>query len=148
MGVSIKEMLELTKAGYKTADIKNLISLADDKTPVSELIELAKAGNKVEDIKELITLSEAGTTESPKEQQGAAAAQTKPKTESPDPKGEPEKGEPGANADEVDYKKLYEQSQEDLKKAQTDNLNKDNSGSAGNVPDPVEGIKDIIRTYM
>lgn len=121
MGVSIKEILELTKAGYKTSDIKNLISLADDKKPISELIELAKAGNKVEDIKELITLSEAGATESPKEQQGAAAAPIEPKTESPDPKAESEKGEPGAKAEEIDYKALYEKSQADLKAAQEAN---------------------------
>lgn len=79
----------------------------------SDIIALAKSGYTVSDVKELMQLSDATTpsndeTEAPQDSQEPAAE---------DPE-EPEE-------EEVDYKSLYEQEQEKVKRLQADNRNKD-----------------------
>ena len=97
---------------------------------LSDLVSLAKAGYTPANVKELIALSEKSEPVKPEEQQSAAAANVKPKTASAEPteatekEAKPEKTE----EKEIDYKELYEKSQEDLKKAQAVNRSADNSG--------------------
>ena len=54
---------------------------------------------------------------------------------------EPEKPE-----EAVDYKKLYEQSQEDLKKAQAANIKKD--AAPAQAPDPMNNLKDLVSSFL
>lgn len=94
MGVSLKDLIELAKAGYTPANVKELISL-------SETAETQK-------------------TEEPKED---AAAPIEPKTADPKPEENkaPEKEPEDKPEEAVDYKALYEKSQADLKAAQEAN---------------------------
>lgn len=94
MGVSLKDLIELAKAGYTPANVKELISLSETADP-----------QKTEEPKE-----PAGATTEPK------PAETKPE-ETKAPEKEPEDKPEEA----VDYKALYEKSQADLKAAQEAN---------------------------
>ena len=111
---------------------------------ISDVVALAKAGYKPSDVKEIIALSEKSEPVKPEEQQAAAAAPIEPKTASAEPKeataneAQPEKTE----EKEIDYKELYEKSQEDLKKAQAVNRSADNSGKQ--TDDPVKDLISLI----
>ena len=99
MGVSIKDYIALAKAGYKKADIDQIIALSEKSEP-----------------------------EKPEEQQAATAENHDPATVSAEPTEAPENVEPEEGQKEViDYKELYEKAQEDLKKAQAVNRSIDNS---------------------
>lgn len=77
----------------------------------SDIIALAKSGYTVSDVKELMQLSETPSndeTEAPQDDQEPAAEDPE------EPKQE-----------EVDYKTLYEQEQEKVKRLQANNINKD-----------------------
>ena len=54
---------------------------------------------------------------------------------------------PAKPEEAVDYKKLYEQSQEDLKKAQAANIKKDSS-AADQGKDPVKDLTDLVASYL
>ena len=110
---------------------------------ISDIVALAKAGYKPAEVKELIALSEKETQPKPEEQPGATAATSEPTTESPEPikasENEAKAAEP--EKEEIDYKELYEKSQQDLKKAQEANRSADNSGKA-----PEDAMKDLLET--
>lgn len=110
---------------------------------ISDIVALAKAGYKPAEVKELIALSEKEMQPKPEEQPGATAAPLKPTTESPEPvkasENEAKAAEP--EKEEIDYKELYEKSQQDLKKAQEANRSADNSGKASEDP-----MKDLLET--
>ena len=110
---------------------------------LSDLVSLAKAGYTPTNVKELIALSEKSEPVKPEEQQSAAAANVEPTPASAEPteatakEAEPEKTE----EKEIDYKELYEKSQEDLKKAQAVNRSADNSGKQ-----PEYSFNDLLQT--
>lgn len=115
---------------------------------LNDIVALAKQGYKPGDIKELISLSEKADAEKPEEQQKAAGAIDEPKPADSEAK-EPTENVKTANAeqkDDVDYKKLYEQSQSDLKKAQEANIKKDNAPAQE--PDPMINLKDLVSSYL
>lgn len=118
-----------------------------NKLTIVDVVALAKAGYKPADVKELITLSETAEQSKQEEPQGAAPAIDEPKSASPEPKGAPENAEPAKPEETVDYKKLYEQSQEDLKKAQAANIKKDSS-AADQGKDPVKDLTDLVASYL
>lgn len=94
MGVSLKDLIDLAKAGYTPANIRELISLSEKAEPQK--------------------------TEEPKED---APAPIEPKSAVPEPEENkaPEK-EPEEKPEEtVDYKALYEKTAADLKAAQEAN---------------------------
>ena len=115
---------------------------------IGDLITLAKAGYTPAQVKELITLSEKVDQPKPEEPQGAAPATDEPKSASPEPViGAPEKEAQTAapEKEEINYKELYEKSQEDLKKAQA--VNRGADASANNPKDPEKDLLDIFSTY-
>jgi len=109
---------------------------------LSDIVALAKAGYKPNEVKELIALSKEETS-APEEQPGATAATSEPKTESPEPEkaSENEVKDDANQKEEINYKELYEKSQQDLKKAQEANRSADNSGNTSADP-----MKDLIET--
>lgn len=111
-----------------------------------DVVELAKAGYKPADVKELISLSEMADQSKQEEPQGAAPAEIEPKSVSPEPDRAPENKEPEKPEEAVDYKKLYEQSQEDLKKAQAANIKKD--AAPAQAPDPMNNLKDLVSSFL
>lgn len=83
------------------------------------IVELAKQGMTYDQIKDLITMQ---SQDEPKDE-------PKPETNEPepaDPGAGPEPEEPKEKDPEPDYKKLYEQSQKDLKAAQDLNKKQNN----------------------
>ena len=99
----------------------------------SDIIALAKSGYTVSDVKELIQLSDATTpsndeTEAPQDNQEPAAE---------DPE-EPEQ-------EEVDYKTLYEQEQEKVKRLQAVNRNQN---AQTNEKTDQEILMDLARDFM
>lgn len=100
----------------------------------SDIIALAKSGYTVSDVKELMQLSDATTpsndeTEAPQDNQEPAAE---------DPE-EPEQQE------EVDYKTLYEQEQEKVKRLQAVNRNQN---AQTNEKTDQEILMDLARDFM
>ena len=116
------------------------------KISFNDIVALAKAGYKPADVKELISLSETAEQSKQEEPQGAAPAIDEPKSVSPEPDRAPENTEPAKPEETVDYKKLYEQSQEDLKKAQAANIKKDNAPAQA--PDPMKNLTDLVSSYL
>lgn len=99
----------------------------------SDIIALAKSGYTVSDVKELMQLSDATTpsndeTEAPQDDQEPAAE---------DPE-EPEQ-------EEVDYKTLYEQEQEKVKRLQAVNRNQN---AQTNEKTDQEILMDLARDFM
>ena len=117
------------------------------KLSIGDIVDLARAGYKPSDVKDLITLSEKAEQSKQEEPQGAAPAIDEPKSASPEPKAAPENAEPVKPEEAVDYKKLYEQSQEDLKKAQAANIKKDSS-PADQGKDPNKDLLDLVASYL
>ena len=115
---------------------------------LNDIVALAKLGYNPGDIKELISLSEKADAEKPEEQQKAAGAIDEPKPADSEAK-EPTENVKPANAeqkDDVDYKKLYEQSQSDLKKAQEANIKKDSAPAQPE--DPTKDLLDLVGSYL
>lgn len=125
--MKVAEILKLTSAGYKVADIKELMELEKQ---VPEAVQIAAAGASLTDVKDLISLVASEDGESPEEVVTG-----------------PDKSEP-----EPDYKKLYEELKEKtgtledtLKAIQEDNQRKDVSG---NTPNLDETLADIVTSFM
>ena len=114
---------------------------------LTDLITLAKAGYTPGQVKELIALSEKAEDAKPEEQQAATAPTFEAATESAEPVKAPENEEKQTEPEkkEIDYKALYEKSQEDLKKAQAVNRSKDLSDNA---TDPQSDLQDIFRSFL
>lgn len=116
----------------------------------TDIIELAKQGYKVADIKELLAL------EVPDSQQPGAEDGERKTEDTDPPKEEPEEPKEG-KPDNVDYKKLYEDSkrQQDelakkLEEAQKSNTNKDVSGDKDK-PDEksdLDLVNELARSFM
>lgn len=115
---------------------------------IKDLIELAKAGYTPAAVKELITLSEKADPpkpEEPKEPTGAPnepkPAETKPeenKAGENEPKGKPEEA--------VDYKELYEKTLADLKTAQE--ANRKESQPEDKSADAEKHLADTFASFM
>lgn len=117
MGANIMDYIALAKAGYKKADIDKIIALSEQETAKPE--------------------EQPGATDSNIEQPASPEAE------------KPAEKEVEADApvkEEIDYKELYEKSQEDLKKAQALNRSGDNSGK--NNVDSEKDLMELIGSYM
>lgn len=126
--MKVADILKLTAAGYKPADIKELSEL--EKTQ-PEAVQIAASGASLQDVKDLISL---------------AATEEADPAEVADP--EPDKSDP-----DPDYKSMYEELknqtdklQETLGKLQSDNSHKDLSGQSQKSLD--EQVADIITNFM
>lgn len=125
--MKVADILKLTAAGYKVADIKELSELEKSQP---EAVQIAASCGSIQDVKDLLTLaaSEDGTV--------------------------PEGAEPGPaeREPEPDYKKMYEALkgktealEGTLKQIQDDNSRKDLSGKA---PDLDKQLADIMTSFM
>ena len=98
----------------------------------SDIIALAKSGYTVSDVKELMQLSE---TPSNNDETEAPQDNTEPAAEDPEEK----------EAEEVDYKTLYEQEQEKVKRLQAVNRNQN---AQTNEKTDQEILMDLARDFM
>lgn len=119
MGVTLKDLADLARAGYTPAQVKEIIALSD----------------KEKDVK-------------PEEQQAATAPTSEAATESAEPEKATENEEQHSEPEqkEIDYKALYEKTQEDLKKAQAVNRSTDLSDKTS--ADPYKDLQDYVRSIL
>ena len=97
----------------------------------SDIIALAKSGYTVSDVKELMQISETPSND---------------ETEAPQDNTEPAAQEPEEpEQEEVDYKSLYEQEQEKVKRLQAENRNKN---AQTNEKTDQEILMDLARDFM
>jgi len=104
-----------------------------------DLMAFVKAGYKPNEIKELIDLTKESDT--PTQLPVQEEAETT-ETEDVIPNDE----EAVKKEDEPDYKKLYEESQEKLKKAQISNTQQNIKGTEG--PSDQDMVDDLVRAFM
>lgn len=117
------DIVELAKQGYTPADIKELMALSDnsDQQADDQGVQTPPEQEQNEGV-----TGDAGVKPQPDEQ----------KTEQPT----------GSNAESIDYKKLYENSQAELKKAQQANITQ-TLKQPENVSDE-EALQNIVRGFM
>lgn len=127
--MKVADILKLTAAGYKVADIKELSEL--EKTQ-PEAVQIAASGASLQDVKDLISL--AATEEAGASAEGADSGS-------------------GESDQDPDYKSMYEELksqtdklQDTLSKLQSDNSHKDLSGNTQKSLD--EQVADIITNFM
>lgn len=102
----------------------------------SDIIALAKSGYSVSDVKELMQLSETQLSETPSNDE----------TEAPQDNQEPAAEDPEEpEQEEVDYKALYEQEQEKVKRLQAVNRNQN---AQTNEKTDQEILMDLARDFM
>lgn len=97
----------------------------------SDIIALAKSGYTVSDVKELMQLSDATPSDEPEAPQDVA----EPAAEDPEEQEQ----------EEVDYKALYEQEQEKVKRLQAENRNQN---AQTNEKTDQEILMDLARDFM
>lgn len=121
--LTIKDIVDLAKAGYKPADVK-------------ELMEISKSNND--------TSSEATPADTDSE---ATPADTESETPENNPPIDPTAGGAEDEKEEPDYKSLYESTKKELEKAQKANIKTDISSEDDDISDS-DIIKDIIKDFM
>lgn len=117
------------------------------KLNVMDLLSFAKAGYTPKDVKELLSMDIPEDVPAPKNSDDNQAPEEK-KAEENEPKVSPNK-EPSPDAggaDDIDYKKLYEEEAEKVKRLQEANTRQDASG--GSVEDPMKGLDDFLANLM
>ena len=117
------DIVELAKQGYTPADIKELMALSDN------------AESKTDD-QGAQNPPEQGRSEGASGEDSAKLQPDEQKTEKP----------AGSNDDSIDYKKLYEDSQAELKKAQQANITQ-TVKREDNVSDE-EALQNIVKSFM
>ena len=119
----------------------------------SDLGALAKAGYKPADVKEILSMDakKPAGNEEPAEIPAGASGQPEPEKEvaaaPPDPSQEIEQNNKNLAEQVEDLKKQLAKTQEDLAKAQQANTRTDSSGGAKK-PTTDEQLQDLIRSYM
>lgn len=115
----------------------------------TEIIKLSLAGKTPAEIRELMELenelkaAEAEQAEPTKVNEKPEAPEQSPAEETPKAENEPEAPEP-----QPDYKKLYEESQAELKKAQAANAKSDMSGGEDPATERQTRIENLVRSFM
>lgn len=114
------------------------------KLNVMDLLSFAKAGYTPKDVKELLSMEVPEPkdleviTDSP-EQKAASENVPKEETQETQPQAD-------AGADDIDYKKLYEETCDKLKKAQELNTQKEASNISSS--DDMQAVDDFLRSIM
>lgn len=112
---------------------------------LSDIIALAKQGYKPDDIKELIALSK----EDEKESNESKATENSTDGAEGEPEEQTVEGTTTEDStDNVDYKKLYEESQKKIEALQKENVNKDLSEGGTRTPSDEEILKELAREFM
>ena len=119
MGVSLKDLIDLAKAGYTHANIRELILLSEKAEPQK--------------------------TEEPKEPAGAPI-EPKPAETKPEENKAPEKEQEEKPEETVDYKALYEKTVADLKAAQE--ANRSGSQPEETPEDAHKHLTETIASFM
>lgn len=134
--MKLTDTIKLATKGYKPADIKRL---GESGLDTDTILQLSGAGYSVNDVDELIKIA------SDEPGQGAAANSTEDKNEP-----ESSSGNADEKTDDVDYKKMFEESQQMLKESQNlvsklQEMNASKNLSGDKIKTPKELVDDAIR---
>lgn len=128
MKIGAMDAISLSISGMSLSDIKELSNIDSD-VPVKDIVELSKGGTSIDDIKELLSFGVSGNAGGQEDHENH-----------PDDNHDNSNGNTGNNDDsDIDYKKLFEESQAKLKEAQQKNVNQ----NMGNQEKPKD-IADIL----
>lgn len=115
---------------------------------IGDIVALAKAGYKPADVKELIEMTKEEEKDIETTADSSKSAMDKPSSSEPAAEVSPSaSAAPDDEEDDTDYKALYEQAKKDLATAQKENVNKDISSAEDNQSD-ADIIKDLIKEFM
>lgn len=111
---------------------------------IMDLLSFAKAGYSPKDVKELLSM------EIPEQLNPSEVSQITEQKDAENLAKEPKEDLPSQidtdNAEDIDYKKLYEEEAEKVKQLQTMNTKQDASNK--DVEDPEKAFDDILRSLM
>ena len=111
---------------------------------IMDLLSFAKAGYSPKDVKELLSM------EIPEQLNPAEVSQITEQKDAENSAKEPENVLPSQNdsedAEDIDYKKLYEEEAEKVKQLQTMNTKQDASNK--DHEDPEKAFDDFLRSFM
>lgn len=111
---------------------------------IMDLLSFAKAGYSPKDVKELLSM------EIPEQLNPSEVSQITEQKGAENSAKEPEKDLPPQidteDAEDIDYKKLYEEEAEKVKQLQTMNTKQDASNR--DLDDPEKAFDDILRSFM
>ena len=117
------------------------------KLNLADLLSFAKAGYTPKDVKELLEMEIPENSPSPKNPKDNQAPEEKKAEENaPKVSAKEEPSPDAADADGIDYKKLYEEEAEKVKQLQIANTKQDASG--GSKEDPMKGLDDFLVSLM
>jgi len=116
------------------------------KLGIMDILSFAKAGYTPKDVKELMEIdipepSPKNPDVDPEPTEQRKAAENAAKATADDTPSQD-----GAKADDIDYKKLYEEEAEKVKRLQT--LNTQQDASKGEHTDPMKAVDDFIASFM
>ena len=114
---------------------------------IKDIVDLAKAGYSVSDVKELISLSKEDEKKEPNPDDTPDPEGADKEKSPQDAKAAPSQEESKKNEEEPDYKTLYEKSQKELKEAQKANRNKDRS-SEDDFKSDEDKFKDLVSQFI
>lgn len=116
--MKLEDIIALAKQGYKPADIRELVSLADVPEQADQLEKPQGDNSQLDDAESVHTTIDDKPTESA-----------------------------NVIDDAIDYKALFEESQKQLKLAQEANIKKDMSDSASSMSD-ADILGDLVKSFM
>lgn len=116
------------------------------KLGIMDLLSFAKAGYSPKDVKELLEMD----IPEPSPKLPEVMPEIKEQKDAENPAKEPGQDLPSpidtAGAEDIDYKKLYEEEAEKVKQLQKQNIMQD--ASAGNKEDPMKAVDDFLASLM
>ena len=117
------------------------------KLTITDLLSFVKAGYSPKDVRELLEMDVPENVPAPKNPEVIQAPEEK-KAEENAPKecANEEPSPDAADADDIDYKKLYEEEAAKLKQLQIANTKQD--ASKGSEEDPMKGFDDFLVNFM
>lgn len=114
---------------------------------IKDVVDLAKAGYKYSEVKELLTLTESQNTESTGTDTGDTHTTEVEDIQNTNIKNEPDQStDSESDAESIDYKKLYEDSQAKLKEAQQTNIKTDISGIENKSNE--QHFEELVRSFI
>lgn len=145
MKFNFKEMVALAAKGYKPNDIAEMTALDDSKFSKDDVLSLVANGYSKSDIKKLVETVE--QTDKPQENE-TDETEDHSNNEETVSQSQDDDGDSSDNADDIDYKKLYEDEKRLRQKLQHDNVNDSNSGGVTDTRTDEQIAVDVVRTIL
>lgn len=114
---------------------------------IKDIVDLAKAGYSVSDVKELILLSKEDEKKEPDPDDTPGPEGASNENSPKDAKEAPSQEESKKDEEEPDYKALYEKSKKELEEAQKANRNKDRS-SEDDYKSDEDKFKELVSQFI